>query len=264
MHADLRAPATPASTQRRGSIVAFVDDDAAARGRLARAAARLLRRSRRGGSRRRAHSAMDERRAALAADRVLLGIRLQLHRPARASSPRCATRSAPTWRCEGRRCEEIGGFRAAGAGEEPRAIRSRGVVRAHGNVPDDTDLAIRSRSSAGPSRSGSTEPRAKVHHTVTSERASLSYFIRRSFEEGAGKARLARLRGIAGRPQLRAPSPRCRAAARHRQRLRVSSSTGIHAAASGPSRSSLDSPPARSDSRLASLHRTRPRDAVSA
>ena len=39
--------------------------------------------------------------------------------------------------------EEIGGFRAGGAGEEPRTIRSRGVVRAQGNVPDDTDLAIR-------------------------------------------------------------------------------------------------------------------------
>jgi glycosyltransferase involved in cell wall biosynthesis len=86
--------------------------------------------------------------------------------------------------------QEIGGFRDAGAGETPRAIRSRGVVRAHGNVPDDTDLAIRVKQ-RWPESIWLYEPKAKVHHTVTRERASLSYFVRRSFEEGAGKARLA-------------------------------------------------------------------------
>ena len=86
--------------------------------------------------------------------------------------------------------EEIGGFRAAGAGGEPRAIRSRGVVRAQGNVPDDTDLAIRVKQ-RWPNWIWLYEPEARVQHTVTPERASVSYFLRRSFEEGAGKARLA-------------------------------------------------------------------------
>ncbi len=86
--------------------------------------------------------------------------------------------------------DEIGGFRDRGAGEEPRAIRSRGVVRAQGNVPDDTDLAIRVNQ-RWPGSVWLYQPEAKVHHTVTKERASLSYFIRRSFEEGTGKARLA-------------------------------------------------------------------------
>ena len=85
--------------------------------------------------------------------------------------------------------EEIGGFREGGAGDEPRAIRSRGVVRAQGNVPDDTDLAIRVKQ-RWPRSVWLYQPEARVHHTVTRERASLSYFIRRSFEEGAGKARL--------------------------------------------------------------------------
>jgi glycosyltransferase involved in cell wall biosynthesis len=89
-----------------------------------------------------------------------------------------------------RALEEIGGFREGGAGDAPRAIRSRGVVRAQGNVPDDTDLAIRVKQ-RWPQSIWLYEPQAKVHHTVTPERASLSYFLRRSFEEGAGKARLA-------------------------------------------------------------------------
>ena len=84
---------------------------------------------------------------------------------------------------------EIGGFREGGAGEQPREIRSRGVVRAQGNVPDDTDLAIRA-SQRWPWSIWLYQPEARVHHTVTKERSSLVYFIRRSFEEGAGKARL--------------------------------------------------------------------------
>lgn len=85
--------------------------------------------------------------------------------------------------------KEIGGFREGGAGAAPRAIRSRGVVRAQGNVPDDTDLAIRVKQ-RWPKSTWLYQPDAKVHHAVTSERTSLSYFLRRSFEEGAGKARL--------------------------------------------------------------------------
>ncbi len=89
-----------------------------------------------------------------------------------------------------RTLEEIGGFREAGAGGAPREIRSRGVVRAQGNVPDDTDLAIRVKQ-RWPRAIWLYEPEARAHHTVTPERTSLSYFLRRSFEEGAGKARLA-------------------------------------------------------------------------
>jgi hypothetical protein len=64
------------------------------------------------------------------------------------------------------------------------------VVRAQGNVPDDTDLAIRVKQRR-PDSIWLYEPEARVLHTVTAERASLSYFLRRSYEEGAGKARLA-------------------------------------------------------------------------
>ena len=111
-----------------------------------------------------------------------------------------------------RALEEIGGFREGGTGEEPRAIRSRGVVRAQGNVPDDTDLAIRVKQ-RWPRSIWLYEPRAKVHHTVTPERASVSYFLRRSFEEGAGKARLAAFVGSrdglsSERRHLRAVLPR--------------------------------------------------------
>jgi glycosyltransferase involved in cell wall biosynthesis len=88
----------------------------------------------------------------------------------------------------------IGGFRECDGSLLPREIRSRGVVRAGGNVPDDTDLAIRVRQ-RWPRSVWLYQPAAKAHHTVTPERASLGYFIRRSFEEGAGKARLATMVG---------------------------------------------------------------------
>ncbi len=35
------------------------------------------------------------------------------------------------------------------------------------------------------------QPHATVHHTVNAEQATLGYLVRRSFEEGAGKAQLA-------------------------------------------------------------------------
>ena len=90
--------------------------------------------------------------------------------------------------------EEVGGFREGEVAGEPRELRSRGVVRAGGNVPDDTDLAIRV-SQRHPDAVWLYEPNARVLHTVTRERTSLGYFMRRCFEEGVGKASLARLVG---------------------------------------------------------------------
>jgi len=87
--------------------------------------------------------------------------------------------------------DEVGGFREGDSDDSPREIRSRGVVRAAGNVPDDTDLAIRVKQ-RHPDAVWLYQPRAKVLHTVTPERASLGYFLRRCYEEGAGKANLSR------------------------------------------------------------------------
>jgi glucosyl-dolichyl phosphate glucuronosyltransferase len=87
---------------------------------------------------------------------------------------------------------EIGGFREGGgegAGDAPTEIRSRGVVRAAGNIPDDTDLAIRVKQRI-PEAVWLYQPRARVLHTVTPERATLGYFLRRCWEEGVGKANL--------------------------------------------------------------------------
>ena len=89
---------------------------------------------------------------------------------------------------------QVGGFREGASADAPHEIRSRGVVRAGGNVPDDTDLAIRV-SQRRPGAVWIYEPRARVHHTVTPERASFGYFLRRCWEEGAGKAHLARYVG---------------------------------------------------------------------
>lgn len=88
---------------------------------------------------------------------------------------------------------EVGGFREGGDGDGdvPRELRSRGVVRAGGNLPDDTDLAIRVRQRR-PGAVWLYQPSARVLHTVTPERASLGYYLRRCYEEGAGKANLAR------------------------------------------------------------------------
>jgi glucosyl-dolichyl phosphate glucuronosyltransferase len=84
---------------------------------------------------------------------------------------------------------EVGGFREGESEDAPREIRSRGVVRAGGNVPDDTDLAIRVKQRR-PDAVWLYQPQARVLHTVTPERASLGYFLRRCYEEGAGKANL--------------------------------------------------------------------------
>lgn len=90
--------------------------------------------------------------------------------------------------------EEIGGFREGGESDAPRELRARGVVRAGGNIPDDTDLAIRVKQHR-PDAVWLYQPQARVLHTVTPERASLGYFLRRSYEEGVGKANLSRYVG---------------------------------------------------------------------
>jgi cellulose synthase/poly-beta-1,6-N-acetylglucosamine synthase-like glycosyltransferase len=86
---------------------------------------------------------------------------------------------------------DVGGFREGDESDSPRELRARGVVRAAGNLPDDTDFAIRVRQ-RHPGAIWLYQPRATVHHTVTSERASLGYFLRRCYEEGVGKANLSR------------------------------------------------------------------------
>jgi glycosyltransferase involved in cell wall biosynthesis len=89
---------------------------------------------------------------------------------------------------------DVGGFREGNEDDAPRELRARGVVRAAGNLPDDTDFAIRVRQ-RHPGAIWLYQPRATVHHTVTAERASLGYFLRRCFEEGVGKANLSRYVG---------------------------------------------------------------------
>jgi glycosyltransferase involved in cell wall biosynthesis len=90
--------------------------------------------------------------------------------------------------------DEVGGFREGEREEAPRELEARGVVRAGGNVPDDTDLAIRVKQQR-PDAVWLYQPLARVLHTVTAERATVGYFLRRSFEEGVGKASLAGLVG---------------------------------------------------------------------
>lgn len=88
----------------------------------------------------------------------------------------------------------VGGFREGGEADAPRELRARGMVRAAGNVPDDTDLAIRVKQQIGDAV-WLYQPRARVLHSVPAARASVGYFVRRSFEEGIGKASLSRLVG---------------------------------------------------------------------
>lgn len=90
--------------------------------------------------------------------------------------------------------EEVGGFREGFDEDAPRQLRARGVVRAGGNVPDDTDLAIRVKQHH-PDAVWLYQPAARVHHSVTLERTTFGYFLRRSYEEGVGKASLAGLVG---------------------------------------------------------------------
>ncbi|MFL5901610.1 MAG: glycosyltransferase family 2 protein [Solirubrobacterales bacterium] len=87
----------------------------------------------------------------------------------------------------GKALREIGGFQQ---GVAPREIRYRGTVIAGGHALEDTELGIRI-GQRWPEMSWLYQPHATVHHTVTAEQATLGYLIRRSFEEGAGKAQLA-------------------------------------------------------------------------
>lgn len=90
--------------------------------------------------------------------------------------------------------EDVEGFREGSGEEAPRELRARGVVRAAGNLPDDTDFAIRVKQ-RHPDAVWLHQPEARVLHTVTSERSSLGYFLRRCYEEGVGKANLSRYVG---------------------------------------------------------------------
>jgi glycosyltransferase involved in cell wall biosynthesis len=87
--------------------------------------------------------------------------------------------------------QEIGGFRP---GVPPREIRYRGAVIAGGHALEDTELGIRI-GRRWPQKSWLYQPHATVFHTVDAEQATLGYLTRRSFEEGMGKATLARLVG---------------------------------------------------------------------
>jgi len=89
---------------------------------------------------------------------------------------------------------EVGGFREGESADAPREIKSRGVVRGGGNVPDDTDLAIRVKQ-CRPEAVWLYQPEATVLHSVTPERTTLGYFLRRCYEEGTGKANLSRYVG---------------------------------------------------------------------
>ncbi|MBS1676793.1 MAG: glycosyltransferase family 2 protein [Actinobacteria bacterium] len=89
---------------------------------------------------------------------------------------------------------EVGGFREGGDADSPRELRARGMVRAAGNVPDDTELAIRVKQRFADGV-WLYQPRARVLHSVPAARASIGYFVRRSFEEGVGKASLGRAVG---------------------------------------------------------------------
>lgn len=87
--------------------------------------------------------------------------------------------------------QEIGGFRP---GVPPREIRYRGRVIAGGHALEDTELGIRI-GQRWPQMRWLYQPHATVLHSVDEEQATLGYLTRRSFEEGMGKATLARLVG---------------------------------------------------------------------
>jgi len=87
----------------------------------------------------------------------------------------------------GAQLREIGGFRQ---GVAPREIRYRGVVIAGGHALEDTELGIRI-GQRWPAMRWLYHPSATVRHAVAPEQATLGYFLRRCFEEGASKAHLA-------------------------------------------------------------------------
>jgi glucosyl-dolichyl phosphate glucuronosyltransferase len=87
--------------------------------------------------------------------------------------------------------EEVGGFRQ---GVAPRQLVHRGAVVAGGHALEDTELGIRI-GRRWPQMKWLYQPHATVHHRVNEDQATVGYLLRRSFEEGAGKAALAEAMG---------------------------------------------------------------------
>ncbi len=83
--------------------------------------------------------------------------------------------------------EKVGGFEHGAA---PRELRIGGEVLSRGHSLDDTSLGIRI-SVAFPGKRWLYQPAARVHHKVLPGRATFGYLLKRSFEEGGGKAALA-------------------------------------------------------------------------
>ena len=75
-----------------------------------------------------------------------------------------------------------------------RSAATAGTVIAGGHALEDTELGIRI-GQRWPEMRWLYQPHATVLHTVNPEQATLGYLMRRSFEEGAGKAQLARAMG---------------------------------------------------------------------
>jgi glucosyl-dolichyl phosphate glucuronosyltransferase len=87
--------------------------------------------------------------------------------------------------------EEVGGFRQ---GVTPRQLVHLGAVVAGGHALEDTELGIRI-GRRWPRMKWLYQPHATVHHRVNEDQATIGYLLRRSFEEGAGKAALAEAMG---------------------------------------------------------------------
>lgn len=82
---------------------------------------------------------------------------------------------------------EVEGFRE---GTAPRELRHRDTVVAGGHALEDTELGIRI-GRRWPEMKWLYQPHATVRHAVEEEQVTLGYLVRRSFEEGSGKAVLA-------------------------------------------------------------------------
>lgn len=65
----------------------------------------------------------------------------------------------------------------------------------HRSQPEDTDLCVRLTAALGGGCTWWYEPSARIGHGVPPERSTLRFFVRRCFNEGQGKARLATLLG---------------------------------------------------------------------
>jgi len=87
--------------------------------------------------------------------------------------------------------EAVGGFHP---GVTPHRIAHRGVVIAGGHALEDTALGI-AIGRRWPDRKWLYQPQAVVLHAVDPAQATFGYLVRRSFEEGIGKAVLARAMG---------------------------------------------------------------------